>query len=248
MDKKMDKKMIFVVLGIVAVFAAVIGVSLWQSRSNPTDFEGYNLGEVIAADDQTGGFEEMIAGDKDAPIKIFEYGDYQCTACAPTNPYVNQIIEEYDGQVAVVFRLFIMSYHQNGTAAASAALAAAKQGYWQEYKDLLFANQNDWYYSDAATRQQQFEEYFEKVTNGKGDLEKFRKDMLSDEVKQKIAFDRGLYEKQTAADNETDQWTPMFYVGGKLIDQRDMKTEDFLNALRSAIDAEMKERGIEKKK
>ena len=44
--------MIFVVLGIVAVFAVVIGVSLWQGRSNPTDFEGYNLGEVIAADDQ----------------------------------------------------------------------------------------------------------------------------------------------------------------------------------------------------
>lgn len=247
MEKKSDKKILFVVLGIVAVFAVVIGISLWQSRSEPANYDEYDLSEVIAADDQTGGFEEMISGDADAPLKIFEYGDYQCTACAPTNPYINQIIEEYKGQVAVVFRLFIMSYHQNGTAAAAAALAAAEQGYWEPYKDLLFANQNDWYYSDAEKRQEQFEQYFEKVTNGKGDLEKFRQDMLSDKVKQKIAFDRGLYEKQTAADDEEDQWTPMFYVGGKLIDQRNMTTEEFLNTLRAAIDAELKARGIEKK-
>ena len=112
------------------------------------------------------------------------------------NPKINALVEEYDGKVAVVFRTEIMDYHQNGTAAASAALAAAKQGYWQEYKDLLFTNQNDWYYSDVQQRQSQFEEYFTKASGGKGDLAQFREDMGSKEVSQNISFDAGMADEK----------------------------------------------------
>lgn len=143
---------------VIAFVIAVVGLFVWLGGRGRIDYSGYNLSEVIAADENSGNIEEMIEGNPDAPVKIFEYGDYQCTACAPMNPKINALVEEYDGKVAVVFRTEIMSYHQNGTAAASAALAAAKQGYWQEYKDILFANQNDWYYSDSQRRQQQFEE------------------------------------------------------------------------------------------
>ncbi len=236
----MDKKTGIIIGVLVASFVALIGVSVYQSGRSTIDYDQYDLGTVLEASEESGEIGELIMGDPDAPVKVFEYGDYQCTACAPTNPYIKQIVEEYNGKVAVVFRTYILSYHNNGTAAASAALAAAQQGYWSEYKDLLFTNQNDWYYSDAAKRQEQFEQYFEQVTKGKGDLEKFREDMNSEAVKKKIEFDRGVYEKVTAADGEDDQWTPMFYVDGELIDQRELSTDDFLGLLRNKIDKALK--------
>lgn len=238
MDRnKSDKKTIFIVVAVVVLF---VGLMTWWSSLGRIDYNQYNLSEIIAADENSGGIEEMVEGDPNAPVKIFEYGDYQCTACAPMNPKINALVEEYDGKVAIVFRTEIMSYHQNGTAAASAALAAALQGYWQDYKDMLFTNQNDWYYSDAQKRQSQFEEYFLKVSNNKGDLEKFRDDMGSKEISQKISFDAGLADKMKIS------WTPTFYVGDVLVSQRDITTDQFLENLRTEIDKQLAAQGIEK--
>ncbi len=225
-----------IIIGVIAVaFLSLVGISLLQSQSTGA----YDLSQVITVGDesggQTGGFGDIIEGDPNAPVVIFEYGDYQCTACAPMNPYINELVEEYDGKVAVVFRTLIMSYHQNGTAAASAALAAARQGYWKEYKDELYDKQDDWYYSDAIQRQQQFEQYFQDVTGGKGNLGQFRADMASSEVAQKLKFDAKL------SDQANIEWTPTFYLGDELIDQRGMSRDDFLTLLREKIDARLAE-------
>lgn len=226
----MDKKTWLIVGGLILAFVTLIGLTM--TRKQPVDLE---LSQIIPASEESGGFEELVEGDRNAPVLIFEYGDYQCTACAPMNPHINELVKEYDGKVAVVFRTVIMSYHQNGTAAASAALAAEKQGYWEEYKDLLFTNQNDWYYSDTNERQKQFENYFVKVSDGKGDLKKFREDMNSAEVSKKISFDANLGKK---ADVE---WTPYFMIDGEVVSQRNITTEEFLNKLRAKIDAKLKE-------
>jgi len=238
MDRnKTDKKTVF---SIVAIVVLILGLLFWWSSLGRVNYDAYNLSEIIPADENSGGIEEVVEGDPEAPVKIFEYGDYQCTACAPMNPKINALVEEYDGKIAVVFRTDIMSYHQNGTAAASAALAAAQQGYWQEYKDLLYANQNDWYYSDSQRRQNQFEEYFLKVSNNQGDLAKFREDMGSKAVSKKISFDAGL------ADKKKISWTPTFYVGDVLVSQQNITTEQFLENLRAEIDKQLAAKGVSK--
>lgn len=231
----MDKKTWIIIGVLVLFFGALVGVSVAQNSVSQAE-----LLSVHAPSAENGNFGEMIDGNPDAPVKIYEYGDYQCDACAPMNPYINEVVEEYDGKVAVVFRTMIMSYHQNGTAAASAALAAARQGYWKEYKDLLFENQNDWFYSSAEQRQTQFEEYFKTVTDGKGDMEKFLADMGSSEVAKKISFDANMSKAQRIS------FTPTFYVEGDFVDQRGKTREDFLNELRAKIDEKLAEQGLEK--
>lgn len=238
----MDKKTWIIIGVLVVAFAGLVGISIAQNSVPQNE-----ISMVYTASADNGNFGEMIDGDPDAPVKIYEYGDYQCDACAPMNPYINEIVEEYDGKVAVVFRTMIMSYHQNGTAAASAALAAARQGYWKEYKDLLYKNQDDWFYSDATQRQKQFEDYFKQVSDGKGDMEKFVADMGSSEVSRKISFDANLAKKQKV------EFTPTFYVEGDFVDQRGnnldgtKKTrDDFLKELRAKIDEKLAEKGIEK--
>ena len=161
MAKNNTGLMIGGIVGIVLAFVALIAITQLQNKAD-IDYDAYDLNSVIAADENTGGLAENVDGDPDAPVLLYEYGDYQCTACAPMNPHINELLEEYDGKVAVVFRTYIMSYHDNGVAAASAANAAAIQGYWKEYKDLLYETQNDWYYAEGDERQQMFEQYLNK--------------------------------------------------------------------------------------
>ena len=238
MAKNNTGLMIGGIVGIVLAFVALIAITQLQNKAD-IDYDAYDLNSVIAADENTGGLAENIDGDPEAPVLLYEYGDYQCTACAPMNPYINELLEEYDGKVAVVFRTYIMSYHDNGVAAASAANAAAIQGYWKEYKDLLYETQNDWYYAEGDERQQMFEQYFEQATDGKGDLEQFRQDMGSKEVAQRIKFDAALSERVGL------EWTPSFYLDGELLDQRNITTSEFMDLLREKIDAKLAELGEE---
>ena len=166
---------------------------------------------------------------------IFEYADFQCSGCASANPRVNKLIEEYNGKLAVVYRNFLLSYHQNGTAAASAAEAAGLQGYWKEYADKLFANQSVWASATGDSRTDMFVDLFSNVTGGKGDTEKFIADMSSAEVKARVNFDMGL------ADDLDIPGTPSFFLNGERIDLTNVSTEDeFLKLFRSKIDEELK--------
>ncbi len=232
----MDKKIWIVIAAIVAVFGAVVTISIIQKNEDKivaVNADDYNLNEIIPASAESGEMPENVVGDPNAPIKIYEYADYQCEGCAAMNPYLNKIVEEYDGKVAVVYRGYVLSYHQNGTAAASAANAAALQGYWKPFKDLLFAKQDDWYYASASERQTLFEKYFEEATNGEGDLAQFRKDMQSAKVAQKIAFDRAL------ADKRGLEWTPYIWLGDVRIEKEEMGAK-FMENMREKIDAKLK--------
>lgn len=118
----MEKKTWVIIGIIVAAFGALIGLTLASgNKLVPVNADDYNLAEVIPASAASGEMSENIVGNPDAPVKIFEYADYQCEGCAANNPQLNKLVEEYDGKVALVFRGYVISYHQNGTAAASAA-------------------------------------------------------------------------------------------------------------------------------
>lgn len=215
----MNKKTWGVLAVVILGLAVTLGIILSRRSA---------LNQIYEASAVSGGIAEHIVGNPDAPVKIFEYADYQCAGCASLNPKLNALVEEYGGEVAVVFRLYIQSYHQNGVAAASAAEAAGLQGYWKEYKDYLFQKQTEWHSSDAATRQRQFEDYFMEITAGKGDLEKFRQDMLSEEVARKIEFDAELSRKVDLS------YTPLIFVNDERISKQEMGA-NLTNVLRSKI-------------
>ena len=212
----MRKKAGFSVWGVVAIVAVVavivIGAfTVIDGNNKATDFNKYDFYSVIEGDSSNGGIGDHVKGDADAPVLIFEYADYQCPGCASINPYVNKAVEKLNGKLGVVYRSFLLSYHQNGTAAASAAEAAGLQGYWKPYADKLFSEQAEWEYASAGERTALFDKYFEEVTDGKGDLDKFNKDIASDEVSKKISFDMGIGKRIDVSG------TPAFYIDGQLI-------------------------------
>lgn len=208
-------------IGVVGIVLAValIGVAAFlviDGNNKATDYSKYDFYSVIAPDEHNGNIGDHVKEDKDGsykgePVYIFEYADFQCPGCASMNPRINKLVDELDGKLVVVYRSDLLSYHQNSTAAASAAEAAGLQGYWREYADKLFVEQSEWEYKSGSERTTLFEKYFTEVTDGKGDINKFREDVSSDAVSKKISFDMGISKRMGI------EATPAFYVDGQLI-------------------------------
>ena len=231
----MDKK-VFIILGvIVALFGGLWAYSAnikttapenygkferdkIEKLSEAVDFSKYDENSLIEANEDTGGLPENVEGDVEkAKVVIIEYADYECSHCAQWNTTVNELFEDNKGKVAVIYRNYLLSYNDNATVAGSAAEAAAIQGYWQEYKDHLFLNQNIWYALKTDKAAEKFEDYFETVTEGKGDVEKFHKDMRSEAVAKKLAFDMGLTDKVEI------EGTPTFVVNEEKVAAGELK-------------------------
>ena len=212
----------------------VIDIKKYTVETSETGNYGENINKIIPANDDNGHIADHVEGNPDAEVLIFEYADYQCSGCATAFPRMKKLVEEYDGKVALVYRSFLLSYHQNGTAAASAAEAAGLQGYWQPYAEKLFANQSTWFYASGSERTDIFRDFFRTVSNGQGDEEQFVKDMNSEKVKEKVNFDIAL------AQSLDIPGTPSFYLNGERIDFSEAKTEEeFLNLMREKVDAEL---------
>lgn len=91
--------------------------------------------------------DDAIKGDKNAPVTIVEFSDYECPFCARF--YKNtlpQIQSEYidTGKVRLIFRDFPLSFHRNARPASMAAECVREQGgddAYYAYHDAIFENQ-----------------------------------------------------------------------------------------------------------
>lgn len=199
---KNNRTLLIVLIVVVTLFiGAVVFIPQLTKKSEeePTpelNLSSYNLTGLIAADDNNGHIADHVKGDvTKAKLLIFEYADYQCSACALFSTWIDELVEEYQGEVAFVFRVYpLTSIHSNAIAAASAVEAAGLQGYWEQYASLVFANQAEWYYATGDKRTSYFVNYFSSVTKGAGDVAKFKEDMASANVKAKVNFDRAIAE------------------------------------------------------
>ena len=72
---------------------------------------------------------DHIKGPLNAPVIIVEYSDFECPFCGRVHPTLGQVVEEYDGQVAWVYRhLPLSQIHANADAAAQASECVAELG------------------------------------------------------------------------------------------------------------------------
>jgi len=86
--------------------------------------------------------DDHIRGDKNAPVTLIEYSDFECSFCGRVQPTMEQILDEYEGQVNLVYRHFPLSFHQNAQKSGEASECAADQNKFWEMHDKLFANQS----------------------------------------------------------------------------------------------------------
>ncbi len=87
----------------------------------------------------------QVLGSKDAPVTIFEFGEFQCPSCGQWfRTQEPQIVQKLvnTGQAKLVWKDFDY-YGPDSTSASQAGYAAGEQGKFWQFHDLLYANQGD---------------------------------------------------------------------------------------------------------
>jgi len=87
--------------------------------------------------------DDPVWGPEDAPLTIFEFSDYQCSACRRNHQVVQELRHMFKDRIKWVFKDFPMPGHKWARGAALAAHCAAEQGKFWQYQDLLFNSQEE---------------------------------------------------------------------------------------------------------
>lgn len=81
-------------------------------------------------------------GPPDADVVILEFGDFECPACGYfANNVLKPIMDRYPRRVAHVYRHWPLEYHRMARTTAIASVCAAQQGSFDEFHDIVFADQ-----------------------------------------------------------------------------------------------------------
>jgi protein-disulfide isomerase len=135
---------------------------------------------------QLGANPPNALGTIDAPVMLEEFGDFECPPCGLLHPILKTMKAEFGSRLVIVFREFPMtSLHPHAMAAARASEAAGLQGKFWEMHDLLYEDQSTWH--EASDTGPLFEQYATRIGL---DLNRFRKDIESEIVEQRILLDR----------------------------------------------------------
>jgi protein-disulfide isomerase len=77
-------------------------------------------------------------GLKESPVTIIEFSDFRCPYCREAQKTIKRIMQDYQGQVRLVFKHLPLGTHPQATASARAAFCAGRQGAFWQYHDALF--------------------------------------------------------------------------------------------------------------
>ncbi len=208
----MDKRF----LGILAAIAVVLTGIFIMTNS---DKAGAPNNAV------RGTLTNHVRGQGTSGVKLTEYGDFQCPACAQYYPIVEQVVEKYEGQIHFQFRNFPLSQiHPNAVAASRAAEAADLQGKFWEMYNVLYQNQTSW--GPSSNPLTVFTSYAKQLGM---DTNKFSDDFKSRQVNDRVQADlqEGTRLKLTG--------TPSFLINDKKISTPDASVEAFSRVIEAAI-------------
>jgi protein-disulfide isomerase len=82
--------------------------------------------------------DAYVHGDKNSPVTLVEFADYECPYCQKITPELQKLEKEYGDRLAVVYKDFPLPMHHTSQKAAEAARCAGEQGKFWEYHDVLF--------------------------------------------------------------------------------------------------------------
>jgi protein-disulfide isomerase len=84
-----------------------------------------------------------VTGPQNAAVTLVEFSDFQCPYCAAAVPQIHAVLKAYPTQVKLIFKQFPLETHPQADLAATAALAAQKQGKFWEMHDAMYQSQDD---------------------------------------------------------------------------------------------------------
>ncbi len=217
----MKRYLPFIIVAAVGLLTLGSGIVLYRAKRPPTLTASTGRSEGRQTDNSS----MHIRGHADAPVTLEEFGDFQCPPCGVLAGPIKQLETEYDPHLRVIFHHFPLITHQHAREAACAAEAAGLQGRFWEMHDLLYREQAVW--SKAADARQLFNSFAGTL---KLNVDRFKKDMESDEVKARVAAD------QEHGVSLGVQNTPTIFLNNRALEPTSLNPGN----IRAAVDAAVK--------
>jgi len=208
----------FVIIGAVFLIAVSSGYLLVRHRLK------INSAQIAKpAFGKPGAEPPHFRGSATAPVTLEEFGDFECPPCGTLSSVLKELEDSYGAKLLVIFREHpLVIHHPHARDAACAAEAAGLQNRFWQMHDLLYQNRFSW--TSAVHVRTEFNTL---ATRAGLDLDRFKRDMDSEEVKKRIAAD-----EERAASIQVDR-TPTIFINGTQIPSTSFTKE----GLRAAIDA-----------
>lgn len=189
----------FAGIGIATVILIIGGVFfLSRQSSNQNLPEGGQQIDLVSDG-------KFATGSAQAKVKVIEFGDYQCPACAVVHPIVKEILAKNIDKIYFDFRNFpLSSIHNNALDSASAAEAAGEQGKFWEMHDMLYERQKDW--EKLADPRGKFKEYAQGLEL---DMKKYEEDLGK--------FNSFISDETKLGERAGVDSTPTFFINGQKI-------------------------------
>jgi protein-disulfide isomerase len=195
-------KEVKMVLGVVAVVIVFAGIGFFLLKQQNDSLPKISTDQSEALSRST----PNIRGKADSTIKVIEFGDIQCPACAAVNPLMDELYKQYGDRVSFTFRHFPLPMHKNAYAGSDAAEAAGEQGKFWEMVTKLYEVQPIWAETSDPSPT------YEKLAQELGlNMDQFSK-----------AYNSKAYRRRIDQDKADGQYlgvngTPTFYVNGEQI-------------------------------
>ncbi len=203
---------------LVVVVGGLIGLFVLTNQGSDTS-------QTQVVDEKTL-INENTHKEGSGSVQLVEFGDYQCPSCGAAHPYLEKIMEDYEGKVTFHFRNFpLANIHPNALAAANAAEEAAALGKFWQMHDLLYEKQQEW---GTLPRDPAIAKFADYATTIGVDPVKIREAATNQTHKEAIDKDRA--DGTTLAVDST----PTFYVDGRKVEASGEQ------GLRDAIDSALK--------
>lgn len=178
---------------------------------------------------------DVILGDKNAPVTVIEYGDYQCPYCAEFFNNIEPALKVYvqSGKINMIFRemSFIGSESQS---AAEASYCAADQGKFWEYHDLVYQTKYNDYFKNSGSENDGA--LSDNVLIGLADQLKLDHNQFAQ------CLSSHKYSSAVSSDNQAAQSlgvnsTPTVFINGQQMPSGVLSVSDYQKAIDSALSA-----------
>jgi protein-disulfide isomerase len=225
----------FIIIGAVLLIGSASALLLFRSKYSSTPLN------IVPG--KPGAEPSHVRGPANARVTLEEFGDFQCPPCGKLADTLLKVEHDYGTSVRVVFREFPLPMHEHAKTAACAAEAAGLQDRFWEMHDLLFQNALTTWAKESARpfirvipapnaspdeNAVGVRAIFTGYAKTLGlDVERFKKDIDSEEVKARIKSDQ-----ERATSIGVDR-TPILFVDGVQIPFSSFNVD----ALHAAIDA-----------
>lgn len=127
--------------------------------------------------------DESFRGNKDAPITLVEYSDFECPFCARGFNTVQELMKKYEGKIRFVYKHLPLSFHPQAMPASQYYEAIRLQDpkkAW-EFHDRIYKDQR---------KLQNGEAFLKSIAKDlKVDMKKLEKDIKSEAVQKRIDAD-----------------------------------------------------------